>query len=1514
MSVTQTQRLLLQSNGATEDVVDFIACPTNLLRSRLSYTSFSSATNVLPTDQSHVTVNVIQSGFNDCQNVSVLLNFDALVGRTTFTLTATDPLAEASSCQASVQYTIAGLSIFDDTGAPATRQSTTPVSVYSGDENAILSPYRDVLQRPSRSLHVFVQFPDGTDSAVRPAEYLISALETIQVTSTSDASSPVQYEQSCSLLSSLPLSELPSNCGAAFQLSTDDNSLTYGLRYAPYKDGTTTLAFTWPSLTDDSEELFGEEYENSLVISVDGDPPPIIESVQPRRSFWRSGGERVTVTFDNVERSTSRKLRVGDFEFVEVPGTFRRLQSGLYSADFITAVGSGTDLDFVLEITMQDDTVVQSELVTEPAKFSYINVPLVVQSVDPPYSNPGKTITITGYFDGFDPSNTAHHILIGTKPLSSFGIVPVISEDRTSITFQLPERKEVGTAYEFPISIVINSEVSTSSDFSFVPDIPLEVSIRVLGASYDSSTDQYELGSCDPSSYIAELPEGISQRDVFEWNMVRVDGLSQQDVLDAYPTINATSKELRIPPTVFGGEVGSYEISVTCEVNEQQLNASVVIVKTEAPVIGVSLIPPSKRSITVPNVSVRVFAQIVTPPRECYDRPSPVSYEWTFKDQTYVKKDRNSDITREIREPLVGLLGREFVIPQTFLSYGNHSVSLRAYMKDDTGIAGIAITTVEIAPAGLVPVIGYGAFYFVQSAIKNLMVTSENSICPDCVALGRSIITAHLWTCKLATRIEDLDEGEPCTARFLPNPESESFSISSRALVRHGNLVSMSTQSGRSKRYYLQYTLQIGTESFLSEVSTQVIEISPSDNGAAMLDEIDILNNRGGLLEWESLPFYEDILIVPRSTNVAIAWDFMRISAGLNTNVLAEPKNLILHQGYYNPSLNHSQQDPLGIRAYALLPYERYTIRLRVVSTDQSVESTETTIVVRTKDKPTLLLPDLAVTEGGTGEFFSASATINLDSSSQFLFYFFAVDEDGREQCLDGCSGSSTIQFRIPIAGTFRILVRLRDIRATAVLDEAEFQQSLKIVESSGTTSAVADLSAAARLIRELERTGDHGSIQLLTSMLLSLEDLFASGTVTASDLRNYNDMINALVQVVTNSIPSTMSSKSFIVAAVRLSSMQAEFISTSSLNSLLSIVDMAVRRVPRTESFDHENELKAFYNLSIGHSLRLFSDSAPSRPSHSLNVTGADTRSIVFRVFQTLREHMTIVLSRNAQCGDIKTFSTLIRESEALAAILGSERELSNAVRQVTGSYDFLSTFGDPWKPHHSSYSLAVTCSKNQVNMVQGEATSFEWCEGSFSDKDGSIGTTFDPNRKQLFSLLETNDYLFFTGMVDHESDSVFLANTTISTENSTGVQDISIPEIPGCFHLNMSMLRLGATAYRGCLSAQGYTIKQVVTPPVNEQSSIPFERSFSEVDTNLPSDRSSTVVLSSSSTGTYGAVGVDCPVNARRPQVQTPEFNIEFGYLAVGGAMVGVVGVTVSWVTSSSSYAALVGTAAAA
>lgn len=1502
----------MQSNGITEDFVQFIVCPTNLQSSQLSYTVSSTNTDVLPTDQSHVTLSVIQSASSNCQNVSVLLNFDALVGRTTFTLTATDPLAEASSCQASVQYTIAGFSIFDDTDNPTALQATTPVSVYSGDENAIRSPYSDVLQRPSRSFRVFVQFPDGTDSTVRSPQYLSSALETIQVTSVSDASSPVQYEQTCPLASSLPLSEFPLSCGAAFQISADGSSLTYALRYAPYKDGTTTLAFSWPSFTDTSEELFGEEYENSLVISVDGNPPPIVESVQPRRPFWRSGGERVTVTFDNVERSTRRTLRVGDFEFEEVPGTYRRLPNGLYTADFITAAGFGTDLDFVLEITAEDDTLVRSELVTEPAKFTYVNVPLVVQSVDPPYSSPGDTVTITGYFDGFDPSNRAHQILIGTKPLSSFGIVPVISEDRASITFELPERKDIGTAYEFPISLLINSEVSSSSDFSFVPDIQLEVSIRVLGASYDSSTDQYELGSCDPSSYIAELPEGISLPDFFQWRMARLDDTSEQDVLDAYPTINATSKELRIPPTVFGGEVGSYAVSVSCEINDEPLNASVVLVKTEAPVIGVSLVPPTKRSITVPNVPVRVFAQIVTPPRECYDRLSPVNYEWTFKDQTYVRKGSNSDITRDIREPLVGLLGREFVVPQAFLSYGNHSVSLRAYMKDDVGIAGAAIATVEIAPAGLVPVIGYGAFQFVHSAIQNLMVTSENSICPDCVALGQSIINAYLWTCKIAFKIEDLSGGEPCTARFLPDKNAQSFSVSSRALVRQGNLVSTRAESGRSKRYFLLYTLQIGTESFLSEVSTQVIEVSPADNGAAMLDKVDVLDNRGSLLQWDSIPFYDDIVIVPRSTNVAIAWDFIEISSSLSANVIAESENLILHQGYYNPSLKHSQQEPLGIRAYTLLPYERYTVRLKLMSTDESVESTEMTVLLRTKDKPSLLLPNLAVTEGTTSEYFSAYAAVNLDSSSQFLFYFFAVDEDGREQCLDGCSGSSTIQFRIPITGTFRILVRLRDIRAVAVLDEAEFQQSLEIVETSGVSSAVLDLSQAGQLLRELERTGDHGSIQLLTSMLLSLDYSFGSGTVTASDSQNFDDMINTLERVVTNSIPSTMSSKSFVVAAVRLSSMQAELISSSVLNSLVSIVDVAVRRVPRTESLDHEIELKAFYNLSIGHALRLFSAYSPSRPAQSLDLTGSDARNTVFRVFQLLREHMAIVLSRNTQCGDVKTFSTLIRESETIAAIVGRGRGLSNAGRQVTGSYDFLRTFGDPWKPNYSSYSLAVTCSANQVNMIQGEATTFEWCEGSFSDVN--IGSTFDPSRKQLFSLLETSDYLFTTSLVDQESDSVFLANTTISVESSSGVEDVIVPYLPGCFHLNMSMFRLGATAYRGCLSAQGYTISQEVTQKVDQQSFISFERNFSEVDTDLPSDRSSTIILSSSSTGTYGASGLECPVNARRPQVQTPEFNIEFGYLAVGGAMIGVVGVTVSWVTSSSSYAALVGTAAAA
>ncbi|KAI0567683.1 PKD/REJ-like protein [Gracilaria domingensis] len=1512
-----SQRVLLQTNGNADDLIEFIVCPSQA-QVEYVYVSTSSSPDVLPIDDDHVSINVIQSEAGACQNISVLLVFDNLVGMTTFTLTATDRESSVSECESSIRFTIAGFSFFEISPVSAETESEVAAlqetrTLFSGDTNPVLSDYRDVLEERLRTLQVYVQYPDGTSSSSLPTSDLVSSLETIQVLSDSDATSPVQFNPNCSSFSHTSASELTVRCGAMFGIEDDGNSLTYYIRYVPYKDGTTKMSFLWPSFTEDVEALSEDLYENSLSISVLGDPPPIIESVEPKHSFWRSGGETISVTYDNVNTSIERRLQVGAFNFQEVPGSFRLLENSLYAAEYTSAPGFGADLDIRLEIILEDGTSVQSELVNEVSRFSYKTTPLSVNEVDPPFAFAGDTVTITGYFDGFDPSNLNHKLLIGTKPLSSLGIVPELSEDRQSLTFELPERDEIGTAYEFPISFAINSEKSTQVGFSFVSEAPLEISIRVLGASYDAGSDQYELGSCDPSEYIAELPDGISNPEDFAWHMVAINDPFEENLLEDNSDItNSSSNELRIPPTVFGGKTGTFIVSVDCEVNNEALTNSVIVVKSQAPVIGVSLISSSTRGIAFPDVAARVFAQIVTPPKNCYNRISPVVYEWVFQEKRYIKNNISLSGAQDITEPVVGLLGREFVIPQSFLTYGNQSVSLLAYIRDDSGINGTSVTTFQVRPVGLAPVITNGASFLVHDGNTNLQITSENTICPDCDVLGRKLISRYRWTCRISTQREGLDNANSCTMRFLPDPEAESFSISNQALLRQGDLNALDPRSEGSGRFFLRYTLQVGTDSFLSEETTQVIEVNTNENGVATLLGIDMLNNRGASLNMQTLPFYEDILIVPRAAG-DVSWSLEMISPSLRSDVLADPQNLILFDHYYNPARYRSQRHPLGIKAYSLLPYERYTIRLNLSSSNPLVQPSEATIAVRTRDRPKLVLPDLLLDSGNTEDVFSAWAGVNLDASYPFRFYFFAVDNNGREQCLDGCSGSNTIQFRIPVAGKFRILVRLRDVHGSALMDEAYFPGTLSVTDSSSTLQLVSDLPATTQFASELERTGDHGTILLLTSMILTVQASWASESFTETERTSFGNMVSTLEEIVSNSVPSTSSSKSFIVAAVRLASLRSEYISPSTLESLLSIVNLAVRRVPREESFNHELELNAFYNLSIGHALRLFESAGGDGTTQDMDGDRDYERSVVLNVFRLLREQLTIVLSRDAHCGIVKQFSTILVQNDATAGIIGNGTGLAEVSRQVSGSYDILDTFQDPWKPRHAFFSMAVTCFTNQVNELRGEATSFKWCEESFAFEGGEQATDFRFSTKQLFSLLETMDYQFYTDAVSQESDTVFISNSSIALLSSKGVGDVVLPSFRSCFRLNLSVFTLGRTPYRGCLSADGYLINGSADQSSSQQTPV-LIRNFNAVETYVPKDQSSTILLTTAATGTFGGVGVNCPANAKRPQVETPRFNIEFGYLAFGGAIVGVVGVTVSWVTSSSSYAALVGTAAAA
>ena len=1369
-----------------------------------------------------------------------------------------------------------------------------------------------------------MQFPDGTDSVSRSSDFLINSLSSLTAVSENNAVSPVQVDRNeCQIVrDGIDESLSDPSCGAAF--AQDGDELAFAMRYKPYRDGLTTFLFNWQRLTAGDPELAGESYENFLAVEVFGDPPPIITSVEPKREFYRAGGEEITVMFDNVDDTTKRVLRVGDLEFPEVPGSFRKLPNGLYQAKYITQPGRGTSLDWTVEVAKQSGDVVSSELIddAEDEKLSFIAVPLSIDSIEPPFAAGGEIVTLTGYFDQFDITRPEHEIFIGNKPLSELGVIPNITE--TSISFFIPVRDDVGDAYEFSISLVMNDEETTgSNDFAYIPEEEIALSIEVYGASYSNETNEYSLGQCDVVDYEANIPSGLSDPDEFEWKMYQIGDSTLFDLLTMFPDIIATKRQLRLPPKVFGGSTGSFEVFVGCTVQNVTLNSTVTVLKTEAPIIGVSLSRPPKRTLSNPSSPVRVDALIFPPDPECFSfvEGQRIILEWSYLGQSYIYPRPSGAAISARDSPWSARLGREFIIPQQSLQFGNLSLSLFTYVQDARSVQGTSSVSFEVVPSEMVPIIGFGAARVVHTAARPLLMTGERSFNPDDSVRDGIGVEAYQWGCRVSTKMEALQSGDACSSGFLPNPTDRSFEVSRETIRRLRNelLLLFVDNSEGDGTFHLEYSLSVGSIFGMSDPTFQVVTFLPTDKDVASLMGVTIYDNRGKELEWTRIPVSEEVVIVPEGDGVTWTYEIDFPPSGIG--VFNDSDNLLTLPEYFDPRAPFPSKAALGFRPGTLQAAQVYEISILVYGIDDSFLPGKVSLRIRTLDLPKLILPELPLSKGDLKTTFSATARVNLDNTYSFLYSFHLVSAEGEEYCLDGCSGRSTVQFRVVETGTYNIVVRLRGVGGAALLAEKSYAETLIVTASTERPSL--ELSSLEALLTEAYRSGDHGTLEMLTAYLPVVSNSRGANSFSISEMETIRRLIAIMHTMVQNSAPTTITSKSYTKTIGLLASVLSDsFSSEEIVYTLFSMVHITILQVPQGESLDLEDELRAFYNFSARHVFRAFagSSSRSLRQLTSLPEFELGARSLLVDLFLLQQEHLTIAISRDAYCGAVRNVNTIVlggvpaREIRELVA--NSKRARARRKRQEV--YEFVESYEQPTIPSFSSFTVGVLCTPRQAMGIRGESSNFTWCEDAseagFVARDGIY--ILDPGQKKLFTLAETMDFVALSGLAedDIQTDTSFLVTTNLTEVGSNGLRAFSFPEIDGCMAVNTSMIRLGVTGSRGCLSADAFAINTFGIPFTSRNAIQHIKRNFSSVSSIISRDRSSTILISASKTGAFGAIGKDCPINARKPIITPPEQDVEFAYLVFGGAVVAVVGVTVTWVATSTSYVGSIGSAAAA
>ncbi|CDF39371.1 unnamed protein product [Chondrus crispus] len=341
--------------------------------------------------------------------------------------------------------------------------------------------------------------------------------------------------------------------------------------------------------------------------------------------------------------------------------------------------------------------------------FSY-DAPLQITSIAPNSGTEegGTDITLGGTFQAFDLSNS--NVYIGSTKIDSSTIV----HNSTSILFITPPREEVGNGYTYNIWITIETTSSngtsttiTSNTVTFTyEDVGSQVSIDASGGSFNSD-GHYELGQCVESLYQASISRGARlQNASYRWSLVAND--TETDILSAKGIVT-NSDVLLLPYTVFSEENAAYTLTLTVDTDFFSFTKTLVLTQLSSQNIGVRIKNPRPRSISGPNTTLTIPADLYLPGCQgnvIIVNSTEMTYEWVFRGETYVFSHQNESAPEEQASPT--LLGREFHIPQAVMEYGSFGISLTAYFTDQPSIKGIDTSTVVINPAALISQINGG--------------------------------------------------------------------------------------------------------------------------------------------------------------------------------------------------------------------------------------------------------------------------------------------------------------------------------------------------------------------------------------------------------------------------------------------------------------------------------------------------------------------------------------------------------------------------------------------------------------------------------------------------------------------------------------------------------------------------------------------------------------------------------------------------------------------------------------
>lgn len=1403
---------VLQVNGTADDSITLtLFLEPDLGPSNYTFVILSNDSRILRADED---ISYTKTESPTTINTTIALDFNLFPGQVQLEVEARRTADFSLFAVYHVDFLVAGIAVY---------VNETDTLISGADRYFEIPSYENIHDKSHWEFSVFVQYVNGTTSdQLPPTQPSINSTHNVPPSSSSvyfDSIVPtfmfysgqILWDNSiCSInggtWTGKNKMQLKPGCGMGFSPAYLNGTTYDGYRCAydfqPNRAGKIGVLFSWDDLTFESE-LESEQFTNYVIIDIGGQPPSIIRRIEPANPFDKNGGEELYVEFINTADVNIASFNVNGIPFDIIPGS-RTIVNGpddfYETAKFTTKPGTGKRLPWTVTATRTsaNGTVVPIQFIDETNfLFSYNDDNIVLSKITPSVIGEDGDVRMTlfGEFPSFNVNYLTHNVYIGNILIEKERYV---SYTDSEIILLVPPRSYIGVSWRYAIYVQIDESFSNEL---FVEFYAMSIELRgiVFGASYDGDSDTYTLNYCGITTFMVTIIGQQEAKDVtYEWKLLdesNIDYLSSHN--ESSVVKNTSTLELPNDLIPRFNEM----LYVTGSVSFQNMTRKFVfnVMKSQHVVIGVTLIQPENRTISIPMVNMRIIAKIELP--QCAESPDELLYEWELenKSRTMEAASRMGHLPLSVHDqslpPMYDKyifsyvndsgtfddeitptrLGRELIVPLEMVTHGIHRVQLTVKDKNanttDMIISGKDRTTYTIYDSPLIAMIGTGELSRRVSDAEILIMSAQGSYDPDLVTSSDKSIGLHYqWSCGFS-KFANMSNMVPCITDSLPNPsnnDTAKFEITARTLQAMSNETIEGSQGNVYFRYHVAVTKggRLGT-------AAQDLTLARSDGVlVSRYHRIEIVNSRDEVVNMNAIDFWDDVVIRP----VAPASTEWRFRLGFPTwersRFLTRAGNLISSAGYYTVSetVPGFQQMPLGINADRLDPKQTYQFLISFQEVGRLAD--DVMVRLKTVEVPDLVFPDIVQANGSISKTFRATASTSFQAHAKFTYQFYLIDlgRVSSEYCVDGCTGAHTIRFQVPKAGLYILQCRLLAANGKRLLSVKNNTKIITVYSPSSSSSSMLSSALMSSRVASREtkesfsqqndmmmrdfKLGDDGWV--IQRGFYASESLYETGDqiVAMSGSETFDLCVNYTskwvdfpLHIVTNELPNTPNTRNYISLAtnfVRLSCMEGE----ESLLKLVNIVDRSISKTPQEEVLTtttnpHSKDLP---NVEVQEELRRFYNFSIAKAMQITTRGSSRNRllsqpgmvhNLILDVAELSVKHLTTAATSGRVCGWKKEYTLSTRDGipDGLASIPSLSRLEGARDRVETSSRQ--AQVAAKTEVGVTSVHVAVMCNPEQGMSLTTPHASFEWCDAVYA---------VSGNSRKIVTLAETYDYPYLS------------------------------------------------------------------------------------------------------------------------------------------------------------------------